>query len=148
VPASTPAAVSLIAAISDALESGQNVAVHCRQGFGSGRSGLIAAGVLASTGIDPDRAIEIVSSARGQTVPETPGQRSWVLRLPSDRMSKPRRKTDGKMPEAIQRPDLGTVEPSYILGSKLALYLPRRSFKNRPSAGSQVIKCAHASMIT
>src|ERR1035441_799889 len=45
-PASAPAAVSLIAAISDALESGQNVAVHCRQGLG--RSGLIAAGVLAS----------------------------------------------------------------------------------------------------
>jgi protein-tyrosine phosphatase len=38
VPASTAAAVSLIAAISAALESGQNVAVHCRQGLG--RSGL------------------------------------------------------------------------------------------------------------
>jgi len=81
VPPSTPAAVSLIAAISDALESGQKVAVHCRQGLG--RSGLIAAGVLASAGIDPDRAIEVVSSARGQTVPETPDQRSWIRRLPS-----------------------------------------------------------------
>ena len=80
VPASAPAAVSLIAAISDALERGNNVAVHCRQGLG--RSGLIAAGVLASAGIDPERAIKAVSSARGQTVPETPDQRSWIRRLP------------------------------------------------------------------
>jgi len=79
VPVSTPAAVSLIAAISDALVSGQNVAVHCRQGLG--RSGLIAAGVLARAGIDPERAIDVVSSARGETVPETPEQRSWIRRL-------------------------------------------------------------------
>jgi len=76
VPVSTPAAASLITAISDALETGDHVAVHCRQGLG--RSGLIAAGVLASAGVDPERAIEIVSSARGELVPETPGQRSWV----------------------------------------------------------------------
>lgn len=81
VPASAPAAVSLIAAISNALEAGKNVAVHCRQGVG--RSGLIAAGVLASSGLNPERAIEVVSSARGQTVPETPDQRLWVQRLPS-----------------------------------------------------------------
>ena len=81
VPASAQRAVALIAAISDALERGDNVAVHCRQGVG--RSGLIAAGVLRSAGIDPERAIEVVSSARGQIVPETPGQRSWVQRLPS-----------------------------------------------------------------
>jgi protein-tyrosine phosphatase len=76
VPASAPAASSLITAISDALETGDNVAVHCRQGLG--RSGLIAAGVLASAGIDPERAIEVVSSARGQAVPEPPSQRSWI----------------------------------------------------------------------
>ncbi len=44
---------------------------------------LIAAGVLAGSGLEPERAIEIVSSARGQTVPETPDQRSWVQRLPA-----------------------------------------------------------------
>jgi len=82
VPASAPAAASLIAAILNALERGSNVAVHCRQGVG--RSGLIAAAVLASAGIDPERAIEVVSSARGQTVPETPGQNSWLQHLPSE----------------------------------------------------------------
>ncbi|MGA2596849.1 MAG: dual specificity protein phosphatase family protein, partial [Bryobacteraceae bacterium] len=79
VPISVTAAASLIAALSDALEEGKNVAVHCRQGLG--RSGLIAAGILANSGVNAERAIEIVSSARGQTVPETAEQRSWILRL-------------------------------------------------------------------
>jgi protein-tyrosine phosphatase len=65
--------------ISDALENGKNVAVHCRQGIG--RSGLFAAGVLAGSLLDPEQAFEIVSSARGLPVPETPEQRSWIQRL-------------------------------------------------------------------
>jgi predicted protein tyrosine phosphatase len=81
VPASMPAAVSLIADIAGALEEGKNVAVHCRQGIG--RSGLIAAGVLAASGVSPEQAIKVVSSARGLAVPETSDQRSWVQRLPS-----------------------------------------------------------------
>jgi protein-tyrosine phosphatase len=52
VPASTPQAVSLIASIAGALEQGKNVAVHCRQGIG--RSGLIAAGVLVNSGVNPE----------------------------------------------------------------------------------------------
>lgn len=81
VPASASAAFSLMSTITEALESGKNVAVHCRQGLG--RSGLMAAGVLVRSGLDPEQAIEIVSAARGQTVPETADQRSWVQRLPS-----------------------------------------------------------------
>ena len=81
VPPSTPAAISLIAAISNALEAGTNVVVHCRQGVG--RSGLIAAGILASSGLDPERAIEVASAARGLAVPETADQRAWILRLTS-----------------------------------------------------------------
>ena len=80
VPASEQAAVSLINTISEALEKGRKVAVHCRQGIG--RSGMIAAAVLASTGIDSSRALESVSSARGLSVPETKEQREWVQRLP------------------------------------------------------------------
>ncbi len=81
VPASAAAAFSLIADISDALERGQHVAVHCRQTLG--RSGRIAAAVLANAGIDPELAIEVVSSARGQAVPETPEQRLWLQLAPS-----------------------------------------------------------------
>lgn len=48
VPASIPAALSLLRRIIGALEEGKTVAVHCRQGIG--RSGLIAAGALMSSG--------------------------------------------------------------------------------------------------
>ncbi len=61
-----------------------DVAVHCRQGIG--RSGLIAAGVLVTSGVPAGKALEVVSSARGQIVPETPAQVAWVRQLPADRL--------------------------------------------------------------
>jgi protein-tyrosine phosphatase len=84
VPASMRAALSLLRKIADALDEGKNVAVHCRQGIG--RSGSIAAGVLVTSGIGVEKAIEVVSSARGQTIPETPVQLQWIRRLPSERL--------------------------------------------------------------
>jgi protein-tyrosine phosphatase len=81
VPVSVPALQSLMATVSNALGQGKHVAVHCRQGVG--RSGLIAAGVLANSGVHPEQAIKIVSGARGVAVPETTEQRLWVQRLPS-----------------------------------------------------------------
>jgi protein-tyrosine phosphatase len=81
VPASVSAAMSLMTGVASALEEGKNVAVHCRQGIG--RSGLIAAGILATCGMQPDQAIEIVSAARGLPIPETPDQRLWVQQLPT-----------------------------------------------------------------
>jgi len=85
VPASTPRAVALLKDMVGALEDGKNVAVHCRQGIG--RSGLIAAGVLVTAGVGVDQAIEVVSAARGQVIPETAAQRRWLHRLPSDRLA-------------------------------------------------------------
>jgi len=70
-----------MATVSSALGEGSNVAVHCRQGIG--RSGLIAAGILANSGVQPEQAIKIVSDARGLTIPETTDQRLWVQRLPT-----------------------------------------------------------------
>jgi protein-tyrosine phosphatase len=81
VPASLRRAVSVMSEIDSALRAGKNVAIHCRQGIG--RSGLIAAGVLAVAGINPDEAIRVVSSARGLSVPETDEQRLWLRRLPA-----------------------------------------------------------------
>jgi protein-tyrosine phosphatase len=81
VPASTPAALALLAEIAGALDRGKNVAVHCRQSIG--RAGLIAAGVLVASGTIPEQAIETVSSARGLPIPETSEQREWVERLRS-----------------------------------------------------------------
>ena len=81
VPASSQEAVSLIARIGAQLEAGKNVAVHCRQGVG--RSGMIAAGVLVTSGTSPEEAMQAVSSARGAEVPETFEQRQWMEQLPS-----------------------------------------------------------------
>jgi protein-tyrosine phosphatase len=77
-----PAAVSLLRKIVGALEEGKSVAVHCRQGVG--RSGLIAAGVLMSSGMETEKAIDVVTAARGVMAPETPAQLEWLHRLPSE----------------------------------------------------------------
>jgi protein-tyrosine phosphatase len=79
VPASAPAAISLMNGIASALDEGRNVVVHCRQGVG--RSGLIAAGILATSGMQPTQAVELVGAARGLTVPETSEQRLWLQEL-------------------------------------------------------------------
>ena len=84
VPTSMPAVLSLLKRIVEALDEGKKVAVHCRQGIG--RSGLIAAGVLKSSGIGTEREIEVVSTARGLTVPETPAQLQWIHHLPSEHL--------------------------------------------------------------
>jgi len=83
VPASMPAALGLLRSLAKALEEGKNVAVHCRQGIG--RSGLIAAAVLVTSGIGLEKAIETVSAARGQAIPETPAQLEWIHHLPAER---------------------------------------------------------------
>ena len=84
VPASTREALQLFSTIATALEEGKNVAVHCRQGIG--RSGLIAAGVLLTSGMGVEKAIEVVSAARGETVPETSTQLQWIKHLPSEHL--------------------------------------------------------------
>ena len=84
VPASTREALSLFTTIAAALEEGKNVAVYCRQGIG--RSGLIATGVLLTSGMGVDRALEAVGAARGETIPETPAQLQWIKHLPSEKL--------------------------------------------------------------
>jgi protein-tyrosine phosphatase len=84
-PASMPDVLSLLKTIVEALEKGKNVAVHCRQGIG--RSGLIAVGALMTSGLGAEKAIEIVSTARGLTVPETPAQLRWIHDLSSEHLA-------------------------------------------------------------
>jgi protein-tyrosine phosphatase len=85
VPASMQRAVALLKDIAEALEGGKNVAIHCRQGVG--RSGLIAAGRLVTSGMGAGAAIGPVSAARGQAVPETAAQRRWIQHLLSERLA-------------------------------------------------------------
>jgi len=80
VPASTKDALSLLAVLAAALEEGKNVALHCRQSVG--RSGMVGAGLLVTSGMNPEEAIDVVTVARGQTIPETPAQLQWIKHLP------------------------------------------------------------------
>jgi protein-tyrosine phosphatase len=76
VPASVHEATGILGELSLALDHGKTVAVHCRQGIG--RSAVIAASLLVAAGHDPQRALEVVSAARGIRVPETREQQYWV----------------------------------------------------------------------
>ena len=75
-PRSEAQVASLLEQVGDALSSGKDVLVHCRQGVG--RSGLIAACLLVKSGMSPGAAVDQVSAARGVTVPETDAQREWI----------------------------------------------------------------------
>ena len=78
-PQSLTAARGLIDKLYGELKAGKKIAIHCRQGIG--RSGLIAAGTLAVSGVDPETAFRQVSAARGLPVPETAEQKQWVRDL-------------------------------------------------------------------
>jgi protein-tyrosine phosphatase len=84
VPASIRPALSLLAKITGALEQGENIAAHCRQGIG--RSGLVAASLLVLSELAVEKAIEVVSAARGLAIPETPEQLEWIKHLPSEKL--------------------------------------------------------------
>lgn len=58
------------------LASGKNVVLHCRQGIG--RTGLVAACLLLTKGIDAESAVRRLSAARGIPVPENVEQRRWI----------------------------------------------------------------------
>ena len=76
VPSSREAFSDLVTKLAEQLADGKNIAVHCRQGIG--RAALVAICLLVLSGIDPEAAIQRVSTARGCSVPETPEQRRWV----------------------------------------------------------------------
>jgi protein-tyrosine phosphatase len=76
VPSSREAVGKLVADLSNALEAGDNIGFHCRQGIG--RSGLMTAATLIAAGEDVDTALRKVTRARGLTVPETDEQRRWI----------------------------------------------------------------------
>ncbi|HEY0755103.1 MAG TPA: protein-tyrosine phosphatase family protein [Ktedonobacteraceae bacterium] len=80
VPPWSLATFKLLEDLQEELARGKHVAVHCRMGLG--RSALIAASVLVLSGLTPEQACEMLSTARGYTVPETEEQRAWVKALP------------------------------------------------------------------
>ena len=77
VPANSVTAVQLANRI---ISSGKATAIHCRAGIG--RSALLAALVLRLEGADGAYALNIISMARGTSVPDTAKQREWVDMVP------------------------------------------------------------------
>ena len=96
VPSSREQMLRLAADLVDALKDGKNVAIHCRQGIG--RSAVVAAGVLISSGEDSATAVNAVSAARGTAVPETDEQQQWIddfaTSLPDMLAAQPRATSD------------------------------------------------------
>ena len=78
VPTDRRAFEAALAAVTEALRSGERILVHCLAGCG--RTGTFAAAFLVSRGQDPDEAIAAVRAARG-CGPETAGQVAWVRGL-------------------------------------------------------------------
>ena len=76
IPKSEARLAEALEEITRRLSEGKNVVVHCRQGIG--RSGLVAACLLVKKGMSPGAAVELVSAARGEPVPETSAQRDWI----------------------------------------------------------------------
>jgi protein-tyrosine phosphatase len=70
------AATDLAGRLEERLAGGEFIVVHCRAGIG--RSSLIAAAVLVREGLSPAEAWELISAARGLSVPDTEAQRAWL----------------------------------------------------------------------
>ncbi len=76
VPPSWEAVLKLVSQLDVQLSSGKTVGIHCRQGIG--RSGVLAACLLVSSGMSPESAFERLSESRGRPIPETSEQQAWV----------------------------------------------------------------------
>ena len=64
------------------LSRGACIGVHCRQGIG--RSSVVAACVLVTSGESSKRAFELIELARRSPVPDTPEQKEWVMSFARD----------------------------------------------------------------
>jgi protein-tyrosine phosphatase len=76
VPDSQAGLAKVLEKLDKELASGANVVLHCRQGIG--RSGLVAACLLVTKGVEAKAAIKRLSAARGVQIPETDEQRRWI----------------------------------------------------------------------
>lgn len=101
VPLSATDARELVRRLEQKLAQGKKIAIHCRQGVG--RAAVLAACVLAASGVDPQSAWDRIAVARGCTVPDTSEQRDWLARFARDMLTllaaKPREL--GVDPEAL-----------------------------------------------
>lgn len=90
------------------LARGAGVAIHCR--YGIGRSSTLAAMVLVLEGAAPQQAWELISAARGVTVPDTVAQREAIASM---RPGRP------EMMPSYQDTAASPAGPGETLGSRL-----------------------------
>jgi len=76
IPKTTDKIDWLIIYLTNKLQDGIAVVIHCRMGIG--RSSIIAASVLLQTGLKADKIIEDISKIRGLKVPDTERQLQWL----------------------------------------------------------------------
>jgi protein-tyrosine phosphatase len=78
VPADEAGFRHFIAGLAERLRNGDSIGVHCRASIG--RATVTAACALIELGCKPAAALAAVADARGCEVPNTRGQREWILR--------------------------------------------------------------------
>jgi len=61
------------------ISLGEKWVIHCRAGIG--RSGMTAAAILMHNGVSGPEAIELITAARGTTIPDTDEQKHFILQL-------------------------------------------------------------------
>ncbi len=76
IPVDYEAFASFVKLLSDRLAEGKGVAIHCFAGIG--RSGLAASCVLVAQGMSPAKAIRVLSTARGVSIPYTDDQENYI----------------------------------------------------------------------
>lgn len=59
------------------IRNGRAIGIHCRGCIG--RATITAASLLVQLGWNADTALEMIETARGCPVPDTPEQRDWIL---------------------------------------------------------------------
>jgi protein-tyrosine phosphatase len=78
-PDSEDAFAALIERLHDESQRNRAIVVHCFAGIG--RSTLVAAALLVRAGLTLPDALELISEARGITVPDTSAQHRWLASL-------------------------------------------------------------------
>jgi hypothetical protein len=81
-------AETLVVALAEELRAGRSVGIHSRLGIG--RSGLLATVLLVELGINAEEAIHLVSTSRGEAIPETMAQKEWIRSYARTRYRPPR----------------------------------------------------------
>ncbi len=81
VPGARNEFIAVLRSLEERLKLGKNVGVHCRMSIG--RAGITSTALLVLGGLRAEEAMRRASAARGVEVPETQGQRYWLLELES-----------------------------------------------------------------